>query len=194
MQRRLAWWAVVALVALGVGPEARRLAAAEPALPAPADLVPVTIRDVKMDRTTDTPLVILETAKKDRLLVVAIGHGEAFAILRKLRAVEPPPRPMTHDLLKSVVEGLGGKLDKAVITRLDDGTFYAVLVVRRGETIVPIDARPSDAMALALRMAAPIFVARAVLDEAGIRPGQLEEPNEQPPFQRPPPGGEKQAI
>lgn len=194
---RLACCGLLAIcMALGTG--ARRLGAGErgprqprPAPPAPPrdkppapkNLVPVTIRDVGLDPVLQAPVVILETAKKDRVLLVVIGHAEALAILRQLHHAEPPPRPMTHDLLNSIIISLGGKLSRVVITRLANNTFYGELVVQHGKRAVRIDTRPSDAMALALRAGAPIFVAREVLDEAGLAPGQLPkglEPEKKP--------------
>jgi len=174
MTGRLVRWGLV-VAAMLLSPFTRRLGAGEPEPPAPADAVSMTIQDVKMDTATASPLVILQTAKKDRVLVVVIGATEAIAILRQLREEEPPPRPMTHDLLKSVITRLGGRLRRIVVTGLVNGTFHAELVVERGETLMSIDSRPSDALALALRMGAPIFVARKVLDEAGMRPDQLHE-------------------
>jgi len=153
----------------------------------------MTVRDVKLDAATRSPLVILETAKKDRALIIVVGHAEAIAILRQLRSAGPPPRPMTHDLLKSVITRLGGKLSHIVVSRLEGGTFYAELVVRRGDATVRIDSRPSDAMALALRMGAGLFVARTVLDQAGIPPDQLRE-HERPKAPRRPAIDPRRAI
>ena len=181
----------LALLILGVG--AGRSEAGEPALPAPPDLIPMSIRTVRMDEALHSPVVILETAKRDRALPIVIGHGEAFAILRQLHSVEPPPRPMTHDLLKSVITALGGKVERVVITRLEKGTFHAAIVVRQGEKVTAIDSRASDGMALALRTGAALFVARAVLDEAGVAPGEVPD-DEQPEPPPRPPGPGKQAI
>lgn len=187
MTRRLAQSvAMLALATCCLG--ARRLAAGEPVPP-----VPVTVRDVRLDQAMLAPVVLLETQKRDRVLAVVIGHAEAMAILSVLRREPPPPRPMTHDLLKNVIAQLGGKLERVVITRLEGGTFYASLIVRRGDAEVTIDARPSDGMALALRAGAGVFVAQAVLDEAGQDPAQLrEDPAPRPP--RPPIADPDQVI
>ena len=77
---------------------------------------------------------------------------------------------MTHDLLANVLKSLGARLDRVAVTRLHQGTFYAELTVRRANALLRIDARPSDALALALRTGAPVYVARPVLDEAGLKP------------------------
>lgn len=165
MMRPLAPW-LLALALLGWG--ARPLVAAEP-------LVPVRVLDVKVDQATGAPLVILATASNDRFLIIVVGHSEALAILRELKPHAPLPRPMTHDLLRNVIARLGGKLEKVVVTRLLEGTFFADLVLRRGETAIRIDSRPSDALALALRTGAKVFVARKVLEEAGISPDELDQ-------------------
>ena len=163
---RLAPW-LLALAVLGC-PGARPLLAAD-------TLVPVRVLDVRLDKATGTPLVILATKDNDRLLVIVVGHAEALAILRELRPHPPFPRPLTHDLLRDVILALGGKLDRVVVTRLVEGTFFADLVIRRGKTTLRVDARPSDAMALALKMGARLFVAKKVLDEAGISPDELDQ-------------------
>jgi len=178
MSRRVACCGlVVAASLLPLG--ARHLGAGEVPTPAPDGLVRMTVSDVSVDPDTHAPLVVLTTARRDRALVILIGHAEAIAILQRLRGAPAPPRPMTHDLLATVLSRLGGKLNRIAVTRLARGTFHAELVVRRGEQMLRIDSRPSDAMALALRAGAPIFVARAVLNEAGIRPHEL--PPRQPP-------------
>ena len=160
MTRRLGGCGLALCAAL-IGVGARDVGAGEPRPPVPDGLVAVTVRDVTFDPATQSPLVVLQTKAKDRLLIIAVGHAEAVAIALRLRGHKPLPRPMTHDLLKNVV------------TRLDKGIFYAELVVRSGKAVVRIDARPSDGIALALRTGAAVFVARAVLAEAGIAPDEL---------------------
>jgi bifunctional DNase/RNase len=173
--RRLALAVVVALL---VGPGARRLGAAQ--APAPKGLVRMDVHDVKIDPDTHAPLVVLTTAKRNRALLVLIGHAEGLAIAQRLHKLPPPPRPMTHDLLRNVITRLGGTLERMAITKIEDGTFYGELAVRQGKKLVRIDCRPSDGMALALRAGVPIFCAKAVLDEAGVDPGPLPEEPEKP--------------
>ena len=185
MTRRLACCGL-ALSLLVSGVAARRQGAGEAAAPAPEDPARVTIRDVRPVPEAQGALVVLETTKKDRLLLVVIGQPEALAILSQLGGAAAPPRPMTHDLLKNVIAQLGATLDRIVVTRFQDGTFYAELVLRRGDAILRVDARPSDAMALAQRAGASIFVARQVLDEAGTRPDELREREAPAPPRRPP--------
>ncbi|MBL8987100.1 MAG: bifunctional nuclease family protein [Gemmatimonadetes bacterium] len=121
-------------------------------------MVRVTVAHLGLDRMTNTPVVVLKEDGGDRTLQIWIGAPEANAIALELRG-EKPARPMTHDLLKSMVQGLGGTLRRVTITGLKDNTYFAELLVFRGEHPFEIDARPSDSIALALRFDAPIFVA-----------------------------------
>jgi bifunctional DNase/RNase len=117
------------------------------------------------DTSTNSPVVILaEVGDGDsRLLPIWIGHAEAAAIATRLAKYDFK-RPMTHDLIKLVIDGFDGKVVKVVINDLRDQTFYAQIFVERKNSLVTIDARPSDSIALALRCEAPIYVANHVLD------------------------------
>lgn len=140
------------------------------------NLVPVTVRGVISQPGMDAPAVVLATEDGKRLLPIFIGHAEALAILRNLNQVELP-RPMTHDLMLAVMQHLGGKVDRVIVTRLDQGTFYADLVIGMPEDKKTVlDARPSDSIALAVKAEADIFVARKVLDEVGYTP---EDPDDE---------------
>ena len=120
-------------------------------------MVEVILRAVRVDVGSSTPLLLLEEVGGERVLPIFIGAPEAAAIAYALQNVETP-RPMSHDLLGNVIRALGGQLFAAEITELNDNTFHANLrVVRRGEEI-NVSARPSDAVALALRVGAPILV------------------------------------
>lgn len=125
----------------------------------------VEIKGLMLDPSSNVPIVILRDVQSHLFLPIWIGVFEANAIALRIEGVEPP-RPMTHDLLRSVLEGLGGQVEKIVISDLKESTFFAVIHVRQNGSVVPIDARPSDAIALALRTDAPIFVLRSVLDKA----------------------------
>ena len=118
-----------------------------------------------IDTGTNTPVVILKEtkAKKTRILPIWIGHAEATAIAIKLADLTIK-RPQTHDLMKLIVDGLDGKVSKVVINDLKDQTFYAQIYVERKNSLLTIDARPSDSIALALRCDAPIFVVNHVLE------------------------------
>lgn len=110
--------------------------------------------------------VMLKSQEDERSMPIIIGAVEAQAIWFHINKV-PFPRPLTHDLLKSAIEALGGALDRVEISDLQSGTFYANLIIRHEGHQITIDTRPSDAIALALRFSAPVFVATHVMDEAG---------------------------
>ena len=121
-----------------------------------------------MDEKTQAPVLNLKDELQELALPIWIGAMEGMAISIALNKVEFD-RPMTHDLLLLAIEHLGGQLVGVDVTRLEEGTFYAEMVVERGEETLHIDCRPSDAIALAVRCGAVIRVAEAVLDAAGIR-------------------------
>ena len=120
-------------------------------------------------------LILQETGGMRRLSIL-IGADLAQSIALELEQIKPP-RPITHDLLKSVIESLGATLMEVTITELRDSTFYAVLTL--DATPAEIDARPSDAIALAIRFNAPIFVSESVLSEAGVVPQEDEDTEEE---------------
>lgn len=130
------------------------------------DLVPVAVKGLILDPSSNVPIVILREAKGERFLPIWIGDFEAHAIACALEGIESP-RPMTHDLTATLVESLAGHLVQVVVSDLDDGTFFAQvhLETEDGGTI-EIDARPSDSIALALRLKAEIFVVSAVFELA----------------------------
>lgn len=131
----------------------------------PTQELQVEIKGLMLDPTSNVPIVILRDIQSQLFLPIWIGVFEANAIALRIEGVEPP-RPMTHDLLRSILDRLGAAVEKIVISDLKESTFFAVIHVRQGEDLVSIDARPSDAIALALRANAPIFVLRSVLDKA----------------------------
>ncbi|GAB3114989.1 bifunctional nuclease family protein [Streptomyces calidiresistens] len=119
---------------------------------------------VRVEMPNNQPIVLLREVGGDRYLPIWIGPGEATAIAFAQQGMTPP-RPLTHDLLKDVVEAFGEELTSVRITDLRDGVFYAELVFASG---VEVSARPSDAIALALRVGSPIYGSDGVLDDAGI--------------------------
>jgi len=125
-------------------------------------------------------LLLLKERAGPRILPVGIGQSEAEAIALQLQGV-PVSRPLTHDLLAQVVERLEGQLGRVEVSALEQDTFYARLVVNQGGHQVAIDSRPSDAVALAVRVAAPIFVAESVLDQAGVVREETERQGEPAP-------------
>lgn len=138
-----------------------------------AEEVEVSVERVYVDRISGTPAVRLRSKTDDRSLVILIGLNEALAIQRELLDTKLP-RPMTHDLLKSVIEMLGARVDRVAVTKLEEDTFYAEIIITQGSRKITLDARPSDSIALALRSHCPIFISTAVLDRAGFP----TEPNE----------------
>jgi bifunctional DNase/RNase len=124
--------------------------------------VEMTIRGLLMDPVTQMPIVILKDVGGDSVLPIWVGVYEANAIALEMEKVSTP-RPMTHDLIKNVLTGLETHVHKVVVTELREDTFYAVIWLERGGEVISIDSRPSDALALALRVDCPIFVDDLVL-------------------------------
>jgi len=124
--------------------------------------VEMKIRGLMMDPVTNMPIVILRDINGSMVLPIWVGVYEANAIALEMEKVSTP-RPMTHDLIKNVLTGLDTQVHKVVVTELREDTFYAVIWLERGGEIISIDSRPSDALALALRVDCPIFVDDLVL-------------------------------
>jgi uncharacterized protein len=124
--------------------------------------VEMRIRGLLMDPVTNTPIVILKDANSDTVLPIWVGIYEANAIALEIEKVSTP-RPMTHDLIKNVLSGLDAHVHKVVVTELKEDTFYAVIWMERDGRVISVDSRPSDALALALRVDCPIFVEDEVL-------------------------------
>jgi len=129
--------------------------------------VEMRIRGWMMDPNTNMPIVILKAVASDAVLPIWVGIPEANAIAIEIEKV-PGPRPMTHDLAKNLIQYMKGSLDRVVITELKDDTFYAMLYLTQDGESMTIDARPSDAIALALRADCPIYVAEPVLAKAKL--------------------------
>jgi bifunctional DNase/RNase len=129
--------------------------------------VEMKIRGLMMDPVTNAPIVVLKDVHGNSVLPIWVGVYEANAIALEIEKVQTP-RPMTHDLLRNVFLGLDVRVDKVVVSDLKDDTFYAVIWIERDGQLVMIDARPSDALALALRMDCPIFVDEQVLKNSKV--------------------------
>jgi uncharacterized protein len=136
-------------------------------------LVEVKVQSLALDRTTNTPVVILQEINGGRVLPIWIGPSEASAIAMQLADMEFS-RPLTHDLLCAVLKGLGGALQKVIITKVESSTYYAEMIVRRNGEVFSLDARPSDSIAVALRVAARIFAQESLLEEATIEISEEE--------------------
>lgn len=120
------------------------------------------IRGLMVDPVSNMPIVVLKDAKSDTILPIWVGVYEANAIALEIEKVATP-RPMTHDLIKNVLMGLDAFVQKVVVSELREDTFYAVIWMEREGRMVSVDSRPSDALALALRVDCPIFVEEQVL-------------------------------
>ena len=138
--------------------------------------IEMTIKGLMVDPITNTPIVILRDQEGQRVLPIWVGIFEANAIALQIENVTTP-RPMTHDLLRNVISDLKASVDRIVVCDLQDNTYYALIyLIRNGETMA-IDARPSDAIALALRTRAPIYVEETVIDNAKTVDFTSEKPD-----------------
>jgi bifunctional DNase/RNase len=128
-------------------------------------LVKMMVRGLALDPITNMPIIILKDAEDRKALPIWVGIFEANAIALELEKIATP-RPMTHDLIKNILDHLGATVQRVVINDLRDNTFYAVIEITVNGNRIPIDSRPSDAIAIALRVNAPIYVADAVITKA----------------------------
>ncbi len=127
--------------------------------------VEMRIKGLMLDPITNMPIIILSDQEGRRILPIWVGFFEANAIALQMENVATP-RPMTHDLLKNIITGLNGTVKKILVNNLWDNTFYALIYVETNGETVAIDSRPSDAIALALRIKSPIFVEEEVIKKA----------------------------
>jgi bifunctional DNase/RNase len=131
-------------------------------------MIELELSKIKIDENRNEQVIVFKEKEGTRLLPVVIGIAEVNAIKMKLSGIKPP-RPLSHDLMLEIIDQLQAKLEKVVIDRLHQNTFFAKLVLRaRGDEEILIDARPSDSVALALRADAPIFASEEVIGEAGV--------------------------
>jgi uncharacterized protein len=129
--------------------------------------VEMKIRGLMMDPVTNMPIVILKDVGSANVLPIWVGIYEANAIALEIEKVSTP-RPMTHDLIKTLLLGLDAGIQKVVVNELKDDTFFAVIWVQRNGELISVDSRPSDALALALRLDCPIFVDDSVLKSSKL--------------------------
>ncbi|MBN4064975.1 bifunctional nuclease family protein [Dehalococcoides mccartyi] len=131
-------------------------------------MMELVIDSIRVSLLNHQRVVILKQKDIDRYLPIWIGPPEADAIAVRLQEVSVP-RPLTHDLLHNSIKDLGGVIDHIVVSSMENDTYYATIVVRQGDKVVEIDARPSDALALAVRAGVQIFAAPEVMDKCGVR-------------------------
>ncbi|MGB7443970.1 MAG: bifunctional nuclease family protein [Coleofasciculaceae cyanobacterium] len=130
-------------------------------------MIEMKVAGIALDAVTRSPIVLLKDGSDRRALPIYIGQDQAKAIISALEK-QKPPRPLTHDLFVNLLEGWNMVLERIIIHSLQDNTFYAILSVRQGEQTREIDARPSDAIAIALRTGSPIWVMEEVIADASI--------------------------
>jgi uncharacterized protein len=135
--------------------------------------VEMKIRGLVMDPTSNMPIVILKDVQGATVLPIWVGLYEANAIALEIEK-STPPRPMTHDLLRNLIQGLNASVQKIVVTELKNDTFYAVIWMEQDGELISLDARPSDALALALRSDCPIYVSEEVIRVAKLSPSMTE--------------------
>ncbi len=141
-------------------------------------MVEVKVQSLGLDRQSNTPVVILQEKDGTRVLPIWIGPGEASAIAMELAGMKFS-RPLTHDLFASVIVGLGGSLQRVVITKVVDNTYYAELIIQRGAEVISVDARPSDSIAIGLRLSASIYTSESLLEDTSIEVAEASESPEE---------------
>ena len=137
-------------------------------------MVEVSVAHLGVERSTNTPIVVLKEKGGARVIPIYIGHTEANAIAMELADVKFE-RPLTHDLLQQVIVGLGATLSRVVVTRVEKSTYFAELELRREDHVIQIDARPSDSIAIALRLKAPIYTSEELLEVPITDQGTAQE-------------------
>lgn len=156
--------------------ELKKLSGAQDEVQMDKGSVEVRIRGLMMDPSTSMPIVVLKDVASETVMPIWVGIFEANAIALEIEKVATP-RPMTHDLTRNLIRNLNARLERVVISELKDDTFYAKLWLQQGSDPLVIDARPSDALALALRADCPIYVTDEVMQKAKLNTsGQAEGP------------------
>jgi hypothetical protein len=141
--------------------------------------IEVRIRNLVLDPATNMPIVVLKDENSETVMPIWVGIFEANAIALEIEKLSAP-RPMSHDLTQNLIRSLNGQLERVVITELKDDTFYSVLWLRQGTEQIAVDARPSDALALALRADCPIFVSEQVLEAARVNTNMSSQSTDGP--------------
>ncbi len=146
-------------------------------------LISVRVDRVTLDTTANRFVVILRDDAHNRWLPIVVGSSEAQAIALQMESIIPP-RPLTHDLMKSLLDSIEARISRIVVSDLRENTYYAVVGVKLNGRTVEVDARPSDAIALALRSQAPIFVSDEVMRKASVSDKETERSEERQPADR----------
>jgi bifunctional DNase/RNase len=128
------------------------------------ELIPCEMNRIIINEANDQQVIFLKEKGKERNFPIVIGMYEAWIINNTIKGISAP-RPLTHDLIVNVINGLGAKLNRIIVTKLEEGIYYAILEAQRQGEVFEIDARPSDAIAISLKMDIPIFVSKDVFDQ-----------------------------
>lgn len=140
-------------------------------------MIQVRVQSLGLDQTSKTPVVILQEVEGERILPIWIGRVEASAIAMELAGMKFS-RPLTHDLFPALIGGLGGTLTRVLITRVQENTYFAEMVIRRGDEVFTVDARPSDSIAIALRLKAELYTSDDLLSGTSVQFAEAEEGEE----------------
>ena len=144
-------------------------------------MIEMKVMGIALDTRTGSPIVVLNDKANTRALPIWIGSAEASAIIRKIENLGVV-RPMTHDLIVSIIDKVGFSLDRIEINNVEKETYYATLYLQKGDEVVEIDARPSDAIAVAMRMEAPIYVTAKVLMDGSVSTDAQKDEEESKEF------------
>jgi bifunctional DNase/RNase len=144
----------------------------------PDELVKVKFHNLTIDPQSQQPVVLLADDNEKHALFIWIGIFEARAIHSELQGIEPY-RPLTHDLLKRIIQKTNGTIDHIVITHMEENVYYATIVIKQNGSLVEIDARPSDSIVMALKFKAPIFASKKLFDDMAISIGEQKENEEE---------------
>jgi bifunctional DNase/RNase len=156
--------------------ELKKMTDTQNSTPNSNEIIEVRIRGLMMDPSTSMPIIVLKDVASETVMPIWVGIFEANAIALEIEKVAAP-RPMTHDLTRNLIRNLNARLDRIVISELKDDTFFATLWLQQGDEPIVLDARPSDALALALRADCPIYVTEDVMQRAKLNTtGQAEGP------------------
>jgi bifunctional DNase/RNase len=159
-------------------------------------MIKVRVQSLGLDQSSKQPVVILQEEGGERVLPIWIGPAEASAIAMELAGMKFA-RPLTHDLFPTLIRGLGGTLTRVLITRVEDNTYYAELVITRGDEVFTVDARPSDSIAIALRSRADLYAGDDLLTSSAFEiapPDPSDIPDLEPGGEGPTPGLSPEAL
>jgi bifunctional DNase/RNase len=137
-------------------------------------LIPVHIHSLGLDEQNNQPVLVLKEDGGLRVVPIWIGHPEAMAIMLAVQGIEPP-RPLTHDLMIGIITAAGYEVTRVEINRVENGTFFATLILTSPERTLGVDARPSDSLALAVRAGCPVLVEEEVMRSSGVIPEEEAE-------------------